>query len=142
MSNVSNFKISKNQDFRNFRTSNNVNFDRLTFQHYEVMKFRNLKNSEIVYSENSSREALKISTTRARETGPVKPDGYYPESVSREAKNMSNIRSKKYTVPRKGLVYSAEMLKSMGRRPPIKNIPFKSESSALEKKEETNSNGD
>ncbi len=96
----------------------------------------------IVYSENSGREAFKISTTRARKTGPVKPDILYPESVSREAKNMSNIRSIKYTVPRKGLVYSAEMLKSMGRRPPVKNIPFKSESSALEKKEESNSNGD
>ena len=95
----------------------------------------------IVYSEDSGRDALKISTTRARETGPAKPDKLYSESVSREAKNMSNIRSKKYTVPRKGLVYSAEMLKSMGRRPPIKNIPFKSESSALEKKDESNSNG-
>jgi len=85
-----------------------------------------------LYSEDTSREAQNISTTRARVTGPVKPDSLYSESVSREAKFLSNERSKKFTVLRKGLVYSAEMLKSMGRRPPIKYAPFNSESSVEE----------
>ena len=86
----------------------------------------------IVYTESSGREAMNISTTRARKTGPVKPESIYPESVSREAKGMTNERSKKFTVARKGLVYSAEMLKSMGRRPPIKNTSSKSASSVEE----------
>ena len=86
----------------------------------------------IVYTESSGREAMNISTTRARKTGPVKSESLYPESVSREAKGMTNERSKKFTVARKGLVYSAEMLKNMGRRPPTKNSSSKSASSAEE----------
>ena len=86
----------------------------------------------IVYTESSGREAMNISKTRALKTGPVKPESIYPESVSRYAKDMTNERSKKFTVLRKGLVYSAEMLKNMGRRPPIKNTPYNSESSVVE----------
>ena len=86
----------------------------------------------VLYSEDTSRKAQNISTTRARETGPAKPEILYSEIVSREAKILSNERSKKYTVLRKGLVYSAEMLKNMGRRPPIKYAPFNSESSVEE----------
>ena len=95
----------------------------------------------IVYTENSGRDAQNISTARARETGPVKPDSLYSESVSREAQVMTNKRSKKFTTPRKGLVYSAEMLKSMGRRSQRKNIPFKSESFGLEKNEDSSNSG-
>ena len=87
----------------------------------------------VLYSEDTSRKAQNISTTRARETGPAKPEILYSEIVSREAKILSNERSKKYTVLRKGLVYSAEMLKNMGRRPPIKYAPFNSESSVEER---------
>ena len=98
------------------------------------------------YSEESSRNALSMSRTmarvaglnlsksRARETGPVKPDRLYSESVSRDAMEMTNKRSKKFYVVRKGLVYSAELLKSMGRRPPIIKIPFNIEKSDMNKK--------
>ena len=86
----------------------------------------------IIYTESSGREAMNISTTRARKTGPVKPESIYPESVSRDAKGMTNEHSKKFTVARKGLVYSAEMLKNMGMRPTTKFFPSDYESSVLE----------
>ncbi|HIO84108.1 MAG TPA: hypothetical protein EYG61_08850 [Deltaproteobacteria bacterium] len=89
----------------------------------------------IVYTESTSRAALNLSKSRARETGPVKPDRLYSESVSRYAMEITNKRSKKFYVVRiKGLVYSAELLKSMGRRPPIIKIPFNIEKSDTNKK--------
>ena len=99
-----------------------------------------------LYSEESSRNALSMSRTRARvaglnlsksrarETGPVKPDRLYSESVSRDAMEITNKRSKKLYVVRKGLVYTAELLKSMSRRPPIIKIPFNIEKSDMNKK--------
>jgi hypothetical protein len=51
---------------------------------------------------------------------------------------MTNKRAKKFTAVRIGLVYSAELLKSMGRRPPIKNTPFKVEPSNANKKVKNN----
>ncbi|MEE2600659.1 MAG: hypothetical protein VYD83_09505, partial [SAR324 cluster bacterium] len=70
---------------------------------------------------------------RARDTGTVKPDILYSASVSREAKSIVNKRSEKFPVATKDLVFSAEMIKNMGRVPPRKNIPFKSERSSVEK---------
>ncbi len=92
----------------------------------------------IVYTESTSRAALKLSKARAQATGPVKPASLYSESVSRNAMEMTNKRAKKFTAVRIGLVYSAELLKSMGRRPPIKNTPFKVEPSNANKKVKNN----
>jgi len=92
----------------------------------------------IVYTESTSRAALKLSKARAQATGPVKPASLYSESVSRDAMEITNKRSIKFYVVRKGLVYSAELLKSMGRRPPIKNTPFKVEPSNANKKVKNN----
>ena len=92
----------------------------------------------IVYTESTSRAALKLSKARVQATGPVKPASLYSESVSRNAMEMTNKRAKKFTAVRIGLVYSAELLKSMGRRPPIKNTPFKVEPSNANKKVKNN----
>jgi hypothetical protein len=49
----------------------------------------------ILYSEESSRGVLEMTKTRARITGPVKPDIIYSKKVSREAMEMTLKRSQK-----------------------------------------------
>ena len=48
-----------------------------------------------LYSEESSRGVLEMTKTRARITGPVKPDIIYSKKVSREAMEMTLKRSQK-----------------------------------------------
>jgi len=50
---------------------------------------------DILYSEESSRGVLEMTKTRARITGPVKPDIIYSKKVSREAMEMTLKRSQK-----------------------------------------------
>ena len=50
---------------------------------------------DILYYEESSRGVLEMTKTRARITGPVKPDIIYSKKVSREAMEMTLKRSQK-----------------------------------------------
>jgi len=85
------------------------------------------KKPEIIFAKNSSRVALDLSKTRARETGTVKPQIIYSDRVSREAYKLTskkNNRKLSYKPTFKGQRYSAELLRSMGRKAPIKKINF------------------
>ena len=53
-----------------------------------------------------SRKALTISKTRARETGPVKPDSLYSEESSRNALSMSRTRARVAGPAKPGIVYT------------------------------------
>ena len=87
----------------------------------------------IFYSEESSRGVLKMTKTRARITGPVKPDIIYSKKVSREAMEMTLKRSQKAVTARKGIVYTAKILRKMSKRPTIVYAPFKSEKAGEKK---------
>ena len=110
-----------------------------------VSKYTPLKvNPEV--SDKISREALQMSKTRARITGPVKPDIIYSKKVSREAMEMTLKRSQKAvsagkTVSAgKGIVYSAITLIKMSKRPSIVYAPFKSEKAGEKKKTDVEKN--
>jgi len=110
-----------------------------------VSKYTPLKvNPEV--SDKISREALQMSKTRARITGPVKPDIIYSKKVSREAMKMTLKRSQKAvsagkTVSAgKDIVYSAITLIKMSKRPTIIYAPFKSEKAGEKKKTDAEKN--
>lgn len=97
-------------------------------------------------SDKISREALKMSKTRARITGPVKPDIIYSKKVSREAMKMTLKRSQKavsagkIVSAGKGIVYSAKTLIKMSKRPTIVYAPFKSKKSGEKEKTDVEKN--
>jgi len=106
-----------------------------------VSKYTPLKvNPEV--SDKISREALQMSKTRARITGPVKPDIIYSKKVSREAMEMTMTfkRSQKAVTARKGIVYTAKILRKMSKRPTIVYAPFKSEKAGEKKKTDVEKN--
>ena len=94
----------------------------------------------ILYSEESSRGVLEMTKTRARITGPVKPDIIYSKKVSREAMEMTLKRSQKAVSAGKGIVYSAKTLRKMSKRPTIVYAPFKSEKAGEKKKTDVEKN--
>jgi len=93
-------------------------------------------------SDKISRKALQMSKTRARITGPVKPDIIYSKKVSREAMEMTMTfkRSQKAVTARKGIVYTAKILRKMSKRPTIVYAPFKSEKAGEKKKTDVEKN--
>jgi hypothetical protein len=97
---------------------------------------------DILYSEESSRGVLEMTKTRARITGPVKPDIIYSKKVSREAMEMTMTfkRSQKAVTARKGIVYTAKILRKMSKRPTIVYAPFKSEKAGEKKKTDVEKN--
>ena len=66
---------------------------------------------------------MKISKTRAVATGPVKPAILYSEQVSRDAKKISIKTAKEYTTDRRDMSVYSGILESMSKRPSIKNKP-------------------
>ena len=100
----------------------------------------------ILYSEESSRGVLEMTKTRSRITGPVKPDIIYSKKVSREAMEMTLKRSqkavsaRKTVTARKGIVYTAKILRKMSKRPTIVYAPFKSEKAGEKKKTDVEKN--
>ena len=83
-----------------------------------------------------------MTKTRARITGTVKPDIIYSKKVSREAMEMTMTfkRSQKAVTARKGIVYTAKILRKMSKRPTIVYAPFKSEKSGEKKKTDVEKN--
>jgi len=81
-----------------------------------------------------------MTKTRARITGPVKPDILYSKKVSREAMEMTLKRSQKAVSAGKGIVYSAITLIKMSKRPTIVYAPFKSEKAGEKKKTDVEKN--
>ena len=81
-----------------------------------------------------------MTKTRARRTGPVKPGIIYSKKVSREAMEMTLKRSQKALTARKGIVYTAKILRKMSKRPAIVYAPFKSEKAGEKKKTDVDKN--
>ena len=66
---------------------------------------------------------MKISKTRAVATSPVKPEILYSEQVSRDAKKISIKTAKEYTTDRRDMSVYSDKLESMSKRPSLKNKP-------------------
>ena len=96
---------------------------------------------DALYPDDPGREALQIAKTRVRKTGLVKPDYLYSRSVSNEARGMtykwsrtraSSMRTRKQ-VSAGGNVFTANILKSMSKRPDTNYVPFNDEIAGAKK---------
>ena len=63
----------------------------------------------ILYSEESSRGVLEMTKTRARITGPVKPDILYPEESSRGVLEMTKTRARITGPVKPDIIYSKKV---------------------------------
>jgi len=77
----------------------------------------------IIFSEDVGRDVMKISKTRAIVTGPVKPEILYSKQVSRDAKEISIKTAREYITKRREMSVYSDKLKSMSKRPSLKNKP-------------------
>ena len=91
---------------------------------------------DALYPDQSSREALQITKNRARKTGIVKPDNLYSRSISNKARGMtykwsraraSSMRTQKLGSVSSGTAITADVLRSMSKRPVTDYAPFNDE---------------
>ena len=73
---------------------------------------------------------MKISKTRAVATGPVKPAILYSEQVSRDAKKISIKTAKEYTTDRRDMSVYSNILESMSKRPALNSKPVNIENTS------------
>ncbi|MBL7036004.1 MAG: hypothetical protein ISR93_09705 [SAR324 cluster bacterium] len=89
---------------------------------------------ETLYSSSSSRDVLKMSRTRALETGAVKPEILYSSETSRGVQGLAVKISRKNVYAGQNIVYTADKLISLSKRPPVDYTPFNNKIKAENKK--------